>query len=366
MADLTAIEWCDATLSLWWGCTKVSEGCKFCYAEDLADGKLGRSNWGPKGKRQEVKSWRSELNKISNRGLAEGRRMRVFCQSMSDTFEGPETCGGVNSGNWQLMSRLRQEMLELIPQYPHLDFLLLTKRPENVCKFLSDSYEIRVSGTAGYDDSRTELCLPKNLWLGTSVEDQATADERIPILTKIPAAVRFLSCEPLIGKASLEKWAVVANSCRYLSTTWPNESGKPRGPVLCLGHPKCECQATHNAIHWVIAGGESGPNARPMHPSWVRSLRDQCVAANVPFFFKQWGEWLPYSQGGRTFIEDSHEWGTMSYDGEFFPSATTWSGRQEDGPNKESTVHRVGKKEAGRLLDGREWNEFPEYKYVYY
>lgn len=331
--DNTKIEWCDATLSLWWGCTKVSDGCKFCYAEHLADGRFGRNNWGPKGKRQEVKSWRSELNKVSKRGLAEGRRLRVFCQSMSDTFEGPETCGGEGSENWQLMSNLRQELLELIPEHPHLDFLLLTKRPENVLRF----------GRVGYTWTRDGL--PRNAWIGTSVEDQATADERIPHLLRIPAAVRFLSCEPLLGPVDLD--VPICDICHSADDLKPEHDG-----MRCV---ECDGRIAHygwfeQGIHWVIVGGESGRNARPMHPDWARTLRDQCVAAGVPFFFKQWGEWAPYGDRTGSGVVVTDHSGTWGDNGQFCPGLHE-SGRQH--------MQALGKKAAGRLLDGQEWSQFP-------
>lgn len=290
MAEVTQIEWCDATLNLWWGCTKVSDGCKFCYADALSN-RYKRAEWGPTGTRTEVKTWRSTLNKISKRAKSEGRRLRVFCQSMSDTFEGPETMGGVDSENWKLVDRLQWELFRRIEDHPELDFLLLTKRPQNV-KPRFRQFGFSIDGS-----------LPPNLWMGTSVEDQKTADERIPHLLNIPAKVRFLSCEPLLGPLDL------------VSPTWA-VSPATNSPTI-QGYLRDESEIDdwrywikRNGIHWVICGGESGPSARPMNPEWARSLRDQCVKAQVPFHFKQWG--------GRN------------------------------------------KKEAGRILDGRTWDEFPE------
>lgn len=306
MADNTAIEWCDATLNLWWGCTKVSEGCKHCYADTWSK-RYGKAVWGPKGTRVEVKTWRSTLNKISERAKREGRRLRVFCQSMSDTFEGPETMGGVDSENWAVTCRLRLDLMTAIQDHPELDFLLLTKRPENAASY----FGARASDKTGI------LHHCRNIWIGTSVEDQRTADERIPHLERIPAAVRFLSCEPLIGDVDLGPWLGDCIDC----DEWIN-THRERGAVnhYCEGH--------HSpCIDWVICGGESGPNARPMRPEWARSLRDQCQAAGVPFLFKQWGEFAP---------------GFMN------------------APPDAQGLRRVGKKRAGRLLDGREWSEFPE------
>lgn len=250
MADLTKIEWCDATLNLWWGCTKVSDGCKNCYAESLSDQRYKKGAWGPGGQRTEVKSWRETLSKISRRANKENRRLKVFCQSMSDTFEGPETCGGKDSENWKRISALREELLKAIVDHPELDFLVLTKRPENVCRW----------GPTMMDWVR-ELGFPDNLWIGTSVEDQKTANERIPRLLEIPAKVRFLSCEPLLSEVDL----------KYSCFNGADSFGSLEG------------------IHWVIVGGESGLNAREFDPDWARSVRDACQSAGVAFFMKQMG-----------------------------------------------------------------------------
>lgn len=329
MAEQTLIEWADATLNLWWGCTKVSEGCKFCYAENLSEQRFGRGAWGPQGQRREVKSWRSTLEKISRRAEAEGRGLRVFCQSMSDTFEGPETCGGEESENWQLMLRLREELWDVWEDYSYLDFLVLTKRPENAAEWLKG------------------LCIPGNVWIGTSVEDQKTADERIPKLLEIDCAVRFVSCEPLLGPVDLA----------YTCFNGADSFGAMPG------------------IHWVICGGESGPNARPMHPDWARRLRDECQAAGVPFLFKQWGEWGPRRTDNVVHDEnlgqllpmviasstDRKQVGTKLFHA--YPSEREEPpGAAKSHPGRFSyfdEMNKVGKKAAGRLLDGREWNELP-------
>lgn len=337
MAEQTKIEWCDATLNLWWGCTKVSDGCKHCYAENLSDQRYKKCAWGPTGIRTEVKSWRSTLNKISKRAKAEGRRLKVFCQSMSDTFEGPETCGGRDSQNSELMDRLRVQLFgQVIPAHPELDFLILTKRPQFAAEWLG-----------------SDQLIP-NIWIGTSVEDQKTADERIPHLLRIPAQVRFLSCEPILGPVDLNRF-------------WIGQNGEPLVRVgdVWFDRPMAPGHHWHGAdinpipavpvrIHWVIAGGESGPNARPMHPDWARSLRDQCVTANVPFFFKQWGEWAPL--GGSGVPHDSDD-----------ETSWPWVWVTKDGVTKKSSdgyqdrvMVRVGKARAGRLLDGREWSQFPK------
>lgn len=333
MANLTKIEWCDATLNLWWCCTKVSEGCKFCYAEHLADHRHHKGNWGPTGIRTEVKSWRSTLNQISKRAKAENRRLKVFCQSMSDTFEGPETMGGVDSENWKLVQWLRTCLMVEIHNHPELDFLLLTKRPENALKFFQEDCP---PGGA----SIPEIC--PNLWIGTSVENQATADERIPHLLKIPAAVRYLSCEPLLGPVSLS-----TPLFRY---------SDGRGMFTYLG--KGNYSTLIDAVDWVICGGESGPNARPMHPDWARSLRDQCQAAGVPFFFKQWGEWAGYDTVGHDAYHAAQHHLVLWPDG--VRAELSMKHRKAFTNEGAAAMAKVGKARAGRLLDGRAWNEFPE------
>lgn len=343
MAEETAIQWADATLNLWWGCTKVSDGCKFCYAEHLSDTRYKKGAWGPRGSRREVKSWRSTLEKVSRRAKAEGRRLKVFCSSMSDVFEGAETCGGVDSENWRLICRLRFDLFAEIVKHPELDFLLLTKRPRVARVLLGapefwlevnaalcrDAFSVLPGGLGDYVSGRKTL---QNLWLGTSVENQEQADERIPHLLGIPAAVRFLSCEPLLGRVDLQY------SCFNGADSLQSLEG----------------------IHWVICGGESGPNARPMHPDWARSLRDQCQAAGVPFHFKQWGEWLPWMDFLDVGVEDSPEASRfrcayLDEDNQWEIGFSDW---QDELPD--DTMGRVGKTKAGRLLDGREWNEFPE------
>jgi protein gp37 len=349
MASNSAIEWCDDTLNLWWGCTKVSDGCKHCYAETLSN-RYGRSNWGPKGTRQEVKSWRSNLNKIARLAAKEGRRRRVFVQSMSDTFEGPETCGGKQSANYLLMCKLRSELVEAIHEHPELDFLLLTKRPELAQDLWDEACSWAVMQNSGPHP------WPANVWIGTSVEDQKTADERIPFLLEIPAKVRFLSCEPLLGPVDIQRYLWGAcDSCDGAGFFIANEPDK----LTCLD---CDGLGVDlitelEGIHWVIAGGESGAKARPMHPEWARSLQTQCSHASVPFFFKQWGEWLPLA--GRSDQQPDY---SNAPHGPFPGRFGSWDG-SEFRVGTARFAHaslRIGKKVAGRLLDGRTWDEFPE------
>lgn len=360
------IEWTDHTFNHVRGCTKVSEGCKHCYAETLSKRNpaiLGV--WGPQGTRVMASEamWREPL-KWNEEAKTAGKRRRVFCASLADVFEGPETC---SAEAYQVIVAARERLFKLIDSTPHLDWLLLTKRPENILKLTpwgwgtAESYLQHVGKEVPHAFGLgSSICKPSdvirpNVWIGTSVENQAAADKRIPELLKVPAKVRFLSCEPLLGPVNLgQAWEVF---CREkwngqgvpLDSNWlgllhecPNcESGLNEGDhgFLC---PECggECSVKSPNIHWVIAGGESGPHARPMHTDWARSLRDQCQAAGVAFHFKQWGEWAPVHDllAGEPVFSD-RLWHTFDPD---------------------TSVCRVGKASAGRLLDGRTWDEMPE------
>lgn len=266
MGENSKIEWTHATFNPWWGCVKVSPGCEHCYAETFAK-RTGHSIWGPAATTQRRtfgdKHWQEPL-KWNEDAVKAGERRRVFCASMADVFE----------AHPQLHTE-RALLWVLIEQTPALDWLLLTKRPENIADMVPSWWT-----TDGY---------PNNVWIGASVENQAAADKRIPVLATIPAEVRFLSCEPLLGPVDLTPWM----GEREWTQVAPGVRTR-QGPL----------------VDWVIVGGESGPGARPMHPDWARSLRDQCHAAGVAYHFKQWGG--------------------------------------------------VRKHETGRILDGREWNEYPQ------
>ncbi len=253
----SAIEWCHHTFNPWIGCTKVSPGCKNCYAAAL-DNRWGHDRWGVGKERDRTTptywkqplAWDKEAQRL-------GERHRVFCASLADVFD------AAISDVW------RFELFDLIRTTPNLDWLLLTKRPENFGQLVSAAIDAFTRAPVGGIETRDWLqqwldgAPPQNVWMGTTVEDQVRADERIPLLIKIPAVVRFLSCEPLLE-------AVSFGHC----VAWD--------PVL------------HSFfledIHWVICGGESGAGARPMNVKWARQLRDQCSEAAVPFLFKQWGD----------------------------------------------------------------------------
>jgi protein gp37 len=307
MTANTKIEWADHTFNPWIGCTKVSPGCDHCYAEALATNRLGVA-WGQHADRRRTaeSTWRQPLawNRKAER---EGRRYRVFCASLADVFDN------------QVPSRWREDLWHYIENTPHLDWLLLTKRPQNIEEMLPDARTGTKPWGAGWP----------NVWLGTTVENQAEANRRIPHLLSVPAAKRFLSCEPLLGPVDLTRIAWPAGD------DWPRcdcIKHSPRldalaGSVMCEGC--CEGpEALSASIDWVISGGESGAGARPSHPDWHRSLREQCADAGVPFLFKQWGEWIPE--------EDAYDLDLKCI---------------EQGPPP-GGMYRVGKKAAGRLLDG--------------
>ena len=283
MAKDSKIEWTDHTFNPWWGCTKVSPACTNCYADAFAR-RVGSNVWGPKAPRRFFRDahW-GEPIRWNREAEREGRAKRVFCASMADVFEGRP----------DLVSS-RERLWSLISETPWLDWLLLTKRPENIVNMVP-----------------WRGVWPANVWVGTTVENDEWAAERIPHLSRLPAAVRFLSCEPLLGPLDLSAWL------------------RPR--------PRANAKDMHQ-IDWVIAGGESGHHARPMDPVWLRSIRDQCVHADVPFHFKQWGDWSPDGGGssrGRLLMLDG-------------------------GPNGGVQMTRVGKRAAGRRLDGRLWDGFPK------
>lgn len=282
MAENSKIEWTDHTFNPWMGCTKVSDGCKFCYAEQMMDKHWGKVKWGPQGQRVKTSAskwqepfkwnstqwqecsrcgWRGSYKEVIYAGAVDQCpececthlsvvRQRVFCASLADVFE----------DNEQLVE-WRYRLFDMIEVTTNLDWLLLTKRPQNILRMVPQRW---LAGGA----------FPKNIWMGTSVENQREADERIGHLVQVPAVVKFLSCEPLLERVDLEL----------------------RGRNYGFGDEE---------VKWVICGGESGPYARQMNPEWARYIRDQCVEDNVAFFFKQWGG-VNKAKAGR--LLDGVEW----------------------------------------------------------
>jgi protein gp37 len=290
MGTNTTISWCDHTFNAWWGCAKVSPACNACYAEAWAK-RTGFPNlWGVDADRRTFgdKHWNEPLKWDRDAAVA-GKRMRVFTNSMADVSDNHPA---VDAERWRLW--------DLIEMTPSLDWLLLTKRIGNAMGMFPKRWI----------DARDGL--PSNIWLGATVVNQPEADRDIPKLLAVPAAVHFLSCEPLL-----------------------------------------EHIAVPPALHWVIVGGESGPGARPMHPEWARSLRDQCIGMGVAYHFKQWGEWAPIES-----TELPGEPAVVCSDGELLRGDRTLFGRHDD--DHAEIIRRVGKKRSGRLLDGRTWDEVPD------
>lgn len=360
MGSATKIEWADMTFNPFVGCTRVGPGCDHCYAEAHA-ARFGTAEWGP-GKprhRTSAANWRKplawnaqhwvECMSCGWRGEArKGRlvenppgfhppapsaracpgcgqftllqtRARVFCSSLADVFDNEVPDG------W------RQDLFELIGETPNLDWLLLTKRIGNVPSM--------VSIIPGW--------MPPNIWLGATVVNQTEADRDIPKLLATPAAKRFLSIEPMLGPVDIRfAFADSRTSCcrRCGYRTNRRESACPNDGELLR---------VDIGIDWVIVGGESGPHARPMHPDWVRSLRDQLVGAGVPFFFKQWGEWGPAEVLAGGDLGGELRRGTVQH----LHAPANPPGHFTRG---DAYVRRLGKKAAGRLLDARTWDEVPK------
>lgn len=263
MGETTSIAWCDHTFSPWVGCTKVSPGCAHCYAEAL-DRRTGHARWGKDAKRERTSAdyWKQPL-KWNRKAAEAGVRRRVFCGSLCDVFDA------------QVPDVWRVELFDVIRRTPWLDWQLLTKRPENIGRLVTAAIDAFPCAPDAAMTTVDELLqpwveghAPANVWLGVSVENQEQADKRIPLLLQQEAAVRFLSMEPLLGPVDLSAFF--------------------GGPYVAL--PGDRVEPNYNfGIHWVIVGGESGPQARPFDLAWARSIRDQCKAAGVACFVKQLG-----------------------------------------------------------------------------
>lgn len=306
MSENSKIEWCDHTFNPWEGCQKVGPGCDHCYAE-TRNARFGRGtaiNWGPGAprRRTSMANWRKPLqwNRDGAFYAIHGRRQRVFCASLADVFDNAVDL------LW------RRDLFRLIAGTPNLDWLLLTKRIGNVPTMLRH---------IGVEQ------LPDNVWLGATIVNQEEANRDIPKLLAVPARVRFLSMEPLLGPVDLTAIDILKP---------PRDENDPPCHLNALtGHVAGPDDVLDARIDWVIIGGESGRGARPMRAEWAQCVRDQCAAASVPLLFKQWGEWLGAHQDG------SHE-------------------REPIELNATDESVRVGKRAAGRLLDGRTHDEFPE------
>lgn len=357
MADSTAIEWADSTFNPWMGCTKISPACDHCYAErDTA--RFGRVGWGAGQPRvrTSVANWRKPVKwnaqadefrqcdvcgwrgirrprwavcPTCHNGLMQPTRRRVFCASLADVFDN------------EVDPQWRADLFDLIAATPNLDWLLLTKRIGNVTKLLTDLRDSEPNDrrwgelNAWLHHGRP----PPNVWLGATICNQAEADRDVPKLLAIPAAVRFLSIEPMLGPVNF-RWQPYAHDA----------AGETYRQYLERQGSVNHLEALRK-VDWVIAGGESGPKARPMHPEWVRSLRDQCAQAGVPFMFKQWGEWAP------TTVPADPWPPAPSPDVALVDGDWTDTGRAH--VMQSFYMRRVGKRAAGNTLDGRQHLEWP-------
>lgn len=358
MGTNTKIEWCDHTFNPWRGCSHVSAGCDHCYAERQSKRNprvLG--HWGEEAPRAMAAEahWKLPLRWHRDAEKAEVSR-RVFCASLGDVFE----------DRAELIAP-RRRLFSIIDQTPWLDWLLLTKRPHNIRRLWipidEDTADARVlmarairaaeatarsqctgSLAAEHGAFRRRMADDQyrgNVWLLTSVENENTVDRTSHLLQCGDLSpILGLSCEPLLGPVRLGLATPCDRNCsEYQNAECPGTSG------LCI---------MQRHVDWVIVGGESGPNARPMHPDWARSIRDQCQAAGVPFFFKGWGEWSPFYDRDM----DDPDWRSVPLESERVTRINLHGGH---GFHGERVVYfrRVGKKTAGRLLDGREWSELP-------
>ncbi len=330
MGQTTEISWTDHTFNPWWGCTKVSPACDHCYAETFSK-RVGFSEggskfpiWGKDAARRNFGDahWNEPL-KWNRDAEKAGTRKRVFCGSMCDVMEDYTGDGDLVRAT---IEESRQWLYRLIERTPCLDWLLLTKRPQNLRRFLPAAWLERPRA---------------NVWGMTTVESSEYL-WRVEELIKTPFAVRGLSVEPLLGPLDLSD---------ALTEGIPTQA-QIDGPLglhyIRHGAPR---------VDWVIVGGESGPGARPMHVDWARGIRDQCIAAGVAFHFKQWGEW----QNG-SYPEDDRKTRTMLNDGRVLslddtPDNETLNRWPEYRPHM---IARVGKHVSGSLLDGHEWKQVPE------
>lgn len=352
MSDQSPIEWTEATWNPIAGCSIHSPGCKGCYAMRVAWRLMHNPN--PKiaakfaGTARMTKAgpvFTGMVNLDEETLLAPLRRKKptvYFVNSLSDLFH-------VNVPDAWV-----DRIFDVAERATHHTFQILTKRGDRMRAYLTRRWRLPDHIAELYEGIEAPIFqVFRHIWVGVSVEDQKRADERIPDLLATPAAVRFLSCEPLIGPVDLTRIEIIADSLdargrlKRCGTRIDGLAGKYResgmpyigdwdvfGPYP-EGRPSIR-------LDWVICGGESGPRARPMHPDWARSLRDQCAAAEVPFFFKQWGEWAPQTSSEDT--RHLHQW--------VLPPGVRNIGPKSPSEVGGALMVRVGKKAAGRLLDG--------------
>lgn len=357
MADHTKIEWTDSTWNPITGCSVTSPGCKHCYAMQLAGTRL-KHHESRAGLTQDTSAgpvWTGEVRFNSqwlDQPLRWKRPRKIFVCAHSDLFHESVPDEWIDKV-FAVMALARRHI-----------FQVLTKRAKRMREYFSALTRDRIEEAAremGYTFRHSGawlLALPlPNVWLGVSIEDQKRADERIPDLLATPAAVRWVSAEPLLGPVDLEPYITSCDGCGNQGSQMGYLVGYDQHAQSLCGKAcsRSVIGGEGPAIDWVVVGGESGPKARPMHPQWARDLRDQCAEAGVPFLFKQWGEWVDCDSGPEddalyegkadcwAHIDGGHHDGAMGID--FFHT---------------HPMYRVGKKAAGRLLDGVLHDGYPE------
>jgi len=310
------IGWCHFTVNFWWGCTKVSEACRNCYAAslDLMRGPLfdgGRYHWGANAPRWLRCGAATKRVQQLARMAAKLFRLRVFVNSMSDTFEDHPD-----------LPPARLTLFSVLAAYPQLNFLLLTKRPENVRRMVPAHWLTN---------------WPKHVWLGTTVESLEQLD-RVRHLMESGCPNLFVSVEPMLGPVTFLEvpWGEPCDCCG--GKVFINAYS---GQVWCGGG--CDGPKYFNTLKWVICGGESGKGSRPLHPTWAGNLGIECKSQGAAFYFKQWGDWLPFGMG-------------TAYMDKFSECRLLPAIGFKDG----WPVYRVGTDRAGRVLDGVIYSEFPE------
>lgn len=336
MGENTGIQWANHTFNPWIGCTKVSEACHHCYAESEADHRFGLVKWGPAGHRHKTAAanWRKPIQ-WDKRAAKLGIRYRVFCASWADVFE----------DNDELLE-WRAELMALIEATPNLDWLLLTKRPEAVATLIN---------AATSQNHNAWLRANPHVWVGTSIETQKRLEERMPHLLELECR-KFLSLEPLLEPVNLTGWAY-----RFEGALWqPGNYSDPLSAEMVA------------MVDEVIIGGESGQFARgTLHPAWVDNIRKRCQEAGVPFMFKQWGEWVPWvfwgPQTGWICSANGGHKSAGELSAATIDSDPAWQWGERHGLYQEIAYQWVGKKVAGRKLDGHyydgvmglpEWQEY--------
>ena len=343
----TKIEWATHVWNPVVGCSIVSPGCTNCYAMAQAAHiqRLTKGNTHYAGTTREVNGhtvWTGKLQQapdhIWTMPLTWKKPRRIFVNSMGDLFHESVPDAWIDRAF---------VVMALSPQHT---FQILTKRAKRMREWVSEKWEANwgpihdICERQGIESPGISETWPlPNVWLGVSAEDQARADERIPDLLSTPAAIRFVSAEPLLGPIDFKPREYSEQCIRC-----------GEGPDAPHNHPD---GYRNRGLDWIIVGGESGPQARPMHPGWARSIRDQCAAAGVPFFFKQWGEWsatLGHFTGNIDFDPERQEQPLRATQSQVLLAHEIRPGR--------TLLERGGKKRAGRLLDGRTHDAMPEVK----